>query len=119
MTQKNAILNYTISQKLLFSNNEKIKLKERSLDRLKFKLLYIEKLVDKNNNNIVKLGDILNYKIIKENRSKNDYEEDLIVTEFHSEYVTYESHYKNKEIISFNYDKNRILSWNIGKLKKI
>ena len=100
-----------------YLNNEKIELKERSLDRLKFKRLYIEKLVDKNNNNIVELGDVLNYKIIIKNRSKKDYEEDLIVTEFLSEYVEYESHYENKEIISFNYDKNRTLSWNIGKLK--
>ena len=65
----------------------------------------------------MELGDVLNYKIIIKNRSKKDYEEDLIVTEFLSEYVEYESHYENKEIISFNYDKNRILSWNIGKLK--
>ena len=100
-----------------YLNNEKIELKERSLDRLKFKRLYIEKLVDKNNNNIVELGDVLNYKIIIKNRSKKYYEEDLIVTEFLSEYVEYESHYENKEIISFNYDKNRTLSWNIGKLK--
>ena len=117
MTQKNAILNFNTSQKMPYLNNEKIELKERSLDRLKFKLLYIEKLVDKNNNNIVELGDVLNYKIIIKNRSKKDYEEDLIVTEFLSEYVEYESHYENKEIISFNYDKNRTLSWKIGKLK--
>ena len=78
-----------------YLNNEKIELKERSLDRLKFKRLYIEKLVDKNNNNIVELGDVLNYKIIIKNRSKKYYEEDLIVTEFLSEYVEYESHYEN------------------------
>ena len=52
-----------------YSNKEKIFLKERSLDRLKFKRLYIEKLINKNNNNIVKLGDILDYKFIIENRS--------------------------------------------------
>ena len=100
-----------------YLNNEKIELKERSLDRLKFKRLYSEQLIDKNKNNIVELGDVLNYKIIIKNRSKKDYEEDLIVTEFLSEYVEYESHYENKEIISFNYDKNRTLSWKIGKLK--
>jgi len=41
----------------------------------------------------------------------------FLVTEFLSEYVAYDSHYENKEIISFNYDKNRSLSWDIGKLK--
>ena len=67
----------------------------------------------------MELGDILNYKIIIENRSKKDYQEDLIVTEFLSEYVAYESHYENKEIISFNYEKNRTLSWNIENWKML
>ena len=88
----NAILNYNVSQKMPFSYNEIIELKGRSKDRIKFKRLYIEKLVNKNNNNIVELGDILDYKIIIHNRSKKDYVEDLIVTEFLSEFVTYESH---------------------------
>lgn len=113
----NAILNYNVSQKMPFSYNEIIELKGRSKDRIKFKRLYIEKLVNKNNNNIVELGDILDYKIIIHNRSKKDYVEDLIVTEFLSEFVTYESHYENTEIKSFNYDNNRTLTWNIGKLK--
>ena len=50
---------------------------------------------------------------------KNDYDYDLIVTENISEFVTYETHFENKSLISFNYDvKKRKLIWNIGKLKK-
>ena len=101
-----------------FVYNDKIKLSDKNIDRIKFKHLYIEKIVNKYANNIVEIGDILNYKIIIKNNWKNDYEYDLIVTENISEFVIYEIHYENKDNISFNYDKKkRKLIWNIGKLK--
>ena len=118
----NAILKYkTIYQKQpnAFLNNDIIKLPNKNIDRMHFKHLYIAKIVNKNNNNIVELGDILNYKIIIKNLSKKDYDNDLIVNEYLSQYVNYEIHYESKNIIFFIYDKeNKKLIWNIGKLKK-
>ena len=50
---------------------------------------------------------------------KNDYNYDLIVSENISELVTYEFHFENKSLISFNYDlQKRKLIWNIDKLKR-
>ena len=113
-----AILKYETAPKP-FLNNDIIKLSAKNIDRIRFKHLYIEKIVNKYNNNIVVLGDILNYIIILKNRGKEDYNFDLIISENISEFVTYETHYENKSINSFNYDiNNRKLTWNIGKLKK-
>ena len=97
-----------------------INLSDKIIDRSqKFRHLFIEKIVNKNNNNIVEIGDILNYKIIIKNNYNQDYNYDLIITENLSKYITYDIHYENKEIISFNYDRNnKKLIWNIGKLKK-
>ena len=119
----NAILKYkTTAPKKpnQFLNDDLIKLSPKSSDRLKkFKHLFIEKTVNANNNNIVGLGDILSYKIIVKNMHKNNYKEDLIITEYLSEFVSYELHYESKEITSFNYDiNNRVLKWNLGKLQK-
>ena len=100
-----------------FKNNDIIKLPNRNKDRIKFKHLYIEKIVNINNN-IVELGDILIYKIIIKNLSKDKYKNDLIVTENLSQFVEFETNYENKENILFNYDiKNKKLIWNIGKLE--
>ena len=119
----NAVLNYKAWYKDIphrYDNGDIINLTDKDIDRTKkFKRLYIEKLVNKINRNTVVLGDILNYKIIIKNMWKNDYNYDIVVTENISEFVTYESHFENKSLISFNYDKNkRQLIWNIGKLKK-
>ena len=110
----NAILNYNSQYA-----NDIIKLSDKNNDRRKFKHLFIEKLVNINNNNIVELGDILIYKIIIKNLSKNKYNNKLFVTENLSKFVTYETHYENKDNIIFEYDiKNKILKWNIGQLDK-
>ena len=102
-----------------FLYNDTIILSNKTKDRLKFRKLYIEKTVNKFNNNIVLLGDILNYTIIIKNNHKEDYTNDLIINENISEFVQYKTHYENKDKISFNYNKNnKILKWNIGKLKK-
>ena len=119
----NAILKYkTIYPKKpnQFLMDDKIELSNKNIDRIKkFNHIYIEKVVNKNNNNVVELGDILNYKIIIKNLHSKDYDDDLIIIENLSKFITYEIHYENKEIISFEYDiKNQKLLWNIGKLKK-
>ena len=67
----------------------------------------------------MEIGDILIYKIIIKNLSKNDYTEDLIVKELLSKYVTFDSF--NVENRNINFDFNQQsgeLKWNIGKLKK-
>ena len=90
----------------------------KNLDRIKFKHLYIEKIVSKNNNNIVELGDYLTYKIFIKNNGKEDYKNDLIVIENLSNFVTFQLNYQNKEVLNFEKDlENRKLKWNIGKLK--
>ena len=119
----NAIINYETWYPEIpyrYNNGDIINLTDKDIDRTKkFKRLYIEKLCNKYSRSTVLLGDLLNYKIIIKNMWKNDYNYDLIVTENISEFVTYESHFENKSLISFNYDmKKRQLKWNIGKLKK-
>ena len=97
-----------------------IHLPKKNLDRInKFRHLYIEKIVDKFNEAIVEIGDILVYKIIIKNKSDKDYKYDLIINESLSQYVTYESHSETKKNVSFNYEiNNKTLIWNIGKLIK-
>ena len=118
----NSILNYKniySYYKNNFTDNDKIELSNKNNDRIKFSHLYIEKTVDKNNNNIVEKGSDLIYKIIIKNMGKKDYNEDLIVNEKLSKFVTFKSHKENKNIIYFKNDENnRALIWNIGKLKQ-
>ena len=122
----NAILKYNATNrnnKLLpndLYNDDIIELPKKNKDRInKFNHLYIEKIVNKFNEGIVEIDDILDYKIIIKNKSNKDYKYDLIVTEKLSQYVTYESHYESKKIVSFNYEiNNKTLIWNIGKLIK-
>jgi hypothetical protein len=118
----NAVLKFKTTypnQPNQFLDNDKIELSKKNLDRLKFKHLYIEKTVNKKIDNIVSLGDVLNYKLIIINYSKKDYTDDLIIKERIPEFVEFQSHYENKDIVSFNFDINdKTLIWNIGKLKK-
>ena len=91
-----------------------IYLNSKNLDRLKFKHLYIEKTCNKHNNNIVILGSFIIYKII----IKNNYNDDLIVIENLSKFVTFHSSYQNKAIkVKFERNAQKLI-WNIGKLKK-
>jgi uncharacterized repeat protein (TIGR01451 family) len=102
-----------------YKDNDTIELTKQTLDRIKFKHLYIEKLVNVKNNNIVEIGDIIIYKIIIKNLNKNDYNDELIIKEFLSKYVTFESYNEHKDNISFDFDmENKKLEWNISKLKK-
>ena len=101
-----------------FLDNDIIELSNKNKDRLKFKHLYIEKTVNKHIDNIVLLGDVLNYKLIIINYSKNDYKDDLIIKENIPEFVEFASHYETKDV-TFDFNKkNKTLIWNIGKLKK-
>ena len=101
-----------------FLYNDTLYLSKKNIDRYKFKHLFIEKTVNKGNNNIVTIGDILNYKLIIKNYSKKDYIYDLIIKEYIPEFVDFESHYENKNNIYFDYNKkNKTLIWNIGKLR--
>ena len=115
-----AILKYTavnLKEPNQILNNQKISSSSINLDRINFKHIYIQKTVNSHNNNIVQLGDILNYKIIIKNMGSKMYTNNLIVTETLSKYVTFLDHYENEIVISFNKDLNKI-TWNIGKLKK-
>ena len=123
-SEKNAVLKYeNIYDYYIYGNysyNSKINLSANTLDRSKkFNHLYISKTVDEMNNAVVELGDILNYRIVIRNTGDKDYNEDIIVTEIISQYVEYQDHTENRQIISFQQDsQNNKLIWNIGKLHK-
>ena len=115
-----AILKYidNTSYKSKYVDNDIIELVNKNLDRIKFKHLYIEKIVDKNAGSVVQIGDFLTYSIIIKNYGKENYKEDLIVLENLSQFVKYEKYYSNSSVIYFeNNIKERQLKWNIGKLK--
>ena len=101
-----------------FSDNDTIYLNSKNLDRLKFKHLYIEKTCNKHNNNIVILGSFIIYKIIIKNNYKNDYNDDLIVIENLSKFVTFHSSYQNKAIkVKFERNAQKLI-WIYWKIKK-
>ena len=108
--------NYYYKSKYVY--DDVIELTNNVLDRLKFKHLYIEKLVDKNTGSYVEIGEFLTYTIIIKNYGHENYKEDLIVTENLSKFVSYELYYTNNSNLNFEYNnKERKLIWNIGKLK--
>ena len=108
--------NYYYNSKYVY--NDVIELTKNVLDRIKYKHLYIEKIVDKNTGSYVEIGEFLTYTIIIKNNGQENYKEDLIVTENLSPFVTYKLYYANKSNIYFEYNtKERKLIWNIGKLK--
>lgn len=104
-------------------NNQEVRYSKSIKSRLKFSKLFIEKIVDKRDGNIVGNNDELTYCITIKNNSEKDYAEDIEVKETLSEYVTYkEWHVKSKlknktysKTVTFTKD-GRILKWNIGKL---
>ena len=119
----NAILKYKANNKDVsnqFSYNQHITLPKKNIDRYKkFNHLYIEKTVNANNNNIVELKDILNYKIVIKNCGNKIYKDNLIVYENLPKYLTFLDHQENNEILSFNQEpENKRLKWDLGKLKK-
>ena len=99
------------------SDGDIIELNDKNKDRIKYRHLFIEKTVDKNNNNIVDKDESLTYKITIINQYNADYTDDLIVTEYLSNFVTYKSYKVSDNKIKIKKDNNK-LTWNIGKLKE-
>ena len=95
--------------------NEVVTLSDSNKDRINFSKLYIEKIVDKNTNDIVVENDTVTYTIYVKNNSNTKYKNDLVVTENLSSYVTYQSNNCSKTTAKFTKQGN-ILKWNIGKL---
>ena len=103
-------------------NNTPINYSDSVKSRLKYSKLYIEKTVDKKDNNIVEPWDELTYKIIIKNESKWNYENNLIVKENINtdlvENLSLYSYTKNwiqaNEIQLLN--NGNLLQWNIWKL---
>ena len=119
----NAILKYKANNKNVpnqIAYNQPIALPKKNIDRYKkFNHLYIEKTVNANNNNIVELKEILNYKITIKNFGNKMYNYNLIVYENLPKYVTFLDHQENNAILSFNHEKDhKRLKWDLGKLKK-
>ena len=121
-SQENAVLKYKATNlnspnKIL--DNETIVLPLKYLDKVrKYSHIYIEKTVNAINNNIVEIGDILNYTIIIKNKSEKNYSNDLIIIENLSPFVTFLEYNKNDIIQIFEKDlSNRKLKWSIGQLQ--
>ncbi|MBR6505411.1 DUF11 domain-containing protein [Candidatus Saccharibacteria bacterium] len=89
---------------------------QKTLDRLKFNNLFIEKTVDVFMDSVVEAGDQLTYTIEIENKSNADYLNDIHVREIVSPYADYVSYESNKNISFAQNTSNGELSWNIGKL---
>ena len=121
-SQGNAVLKYKttyLDNQNQILDNESIVLPIKNLDKAtKYNHIYIEKTVNAINNNIVEMGDNLNYTIIIKNNAEKSYTKDLIVTENLSPFVTFIEHSENDIIQSFEKDlNNRKLKWNIGQLQ--
>lgn len=104
-------------------NNQEVRYSESVKSRLKFSKLFIEKIVDKRDGNVVGHDDELIYSITIRNNSKKDYMEDIEVKEFLSEHVAYKKWNVKTKLKNNTYSKSvsftkdgRILKWNIGKL---
>ena len=118
----NAILNYNypINSEDGPKNGNIITLSQKNLARIKFKHLFIEKTVDKINNNVVEKGEILTYKIRVKNEWENDYLYNLFILEYLDENVDFiNTDYSESDVIIFNeIEKEHRLRWYIKKLKK-
>ena len=122
-SQGNAVLKYkatNLNSPNQILDNQIIVLPQKNLDKAnKFNHIYIEKRVNAFNNNIVELGDVLNYTLIIQNNGEKAYRKDIIVTENLSPLVTFIDHHESNAVQSFEKDLYiRKLKWNIGKLEK-
>lgn len=98
-------------------DGEEITLPQKTLDRLKYNKLYIEKTINVFANSIVEPGDQLKYQIKIVNNNNENYAEDLHIYENLSEYVDFNS-YEASKTVSFIENTPNQISWNIGKLAK-
>ncbi|MDO4741928.1 MAG: hypothetical protein Q4A79_00940 [Candidatus Saccharibacteria bacterium] len=103
-----------------FSENDydgaEFALPARTLNRLKFGNLYIEKTADVFNESMVEAGDTITYQIKIQNNSSSDYSDDIHMTEVLSPYVDYASYESSKAVIFTQDSSNSQLLYNIGKL---
>ena len=117
-SNEDAILKYKSAYSDELKNNDKIILSSKNNYRTKFKHLYIEKTVDKFNGNVVELGEILTYTIRVKNFDKNNYIDNLIITENHSSNVIFRSYSTQNSSILYEYNlEKKEITWDIGKLK--
>ena len=100
-----------------FKDKESITLLPKEKDRITFSHLYIEKTVDKHNNNYVQIGDKLIYKIIIKNSGDSDYNQNLIVTEQLDEKVEFIDNLADNKIPFINNESKKTLEWTIKKLQ--
>ena len=89
--------------------------------RLKYSKLYIEKTVDKKDNNIVEPNDELIYKIVIKNESNENYGNDLIVTEYIDTNLVENLHdylysWASSGQVQIETEYENQLQWNIWKL---
>ena len=128
-TELGAVLNYKDSYNnkdyqdtYIYSSSDSessIKLSASAKDRVKYSNLYIEKTVDKYDDNVVKPSSYLTYKIVVKNSSSSKYTNDLVVTENLSNLVTYTSgNYTVSDTIGTVTEDipNKKIKWNLGKL---
>ena len=98
--------------------HELVNLSNKVNDRLKFRRLYIEKIVDAHADNMVSANDELKYTITIKNNSTENYTNDITVKEYISDYVKYKNFTvtKNNTIVNIDLE-NKKIEWNIGKLQ--
>lgn len=98
--------------------NEAVRLSEKTKDRLKYKNLYINKIVSVHADDMVAEGEKLIYTIIIKNNSDKKYAEGIRVTEPLSDFVSYQDSnvIKQRATVSGHADTKQ-LSWDIGPLE--
>ena len=94
-----------------------IDLPEKSLDRLKYANLFIEKTIDVSDGTYVEIGDVLTYRIRVVNESGEAYSDDITVTENLSPFLEYESYSSSKAAAFSANEEDGSIAWNIGALK--
>ena len=114
-----AVLNYDGTKyKDSVHNEESIEITDSAKDRTKYSRVYIEKTVDKHNDDVVNSGDELTYKIFIKNNSEKDYTEDILITEDISDYVTYKSYNVEKgDTVFFKGQEENKVKFEIKNLK--
>ena len=91
-------------------------LSDKTMDRLKYPRLYIEKTVDAYAGSTVEAGGELDYTIEIVNRSGADYADEITVTENISPYAEYETYTATKAVIFSREEESGPVCWNIGRL---
>ena len=97
------------------NNGKEIELSSKTNDRIKYPRLFIEKTVNKHNDNVVSVKDELTYTIVIKNKSINSYSNEIVVTENISDYVDYTNSYTvSKSNITYKKISNKKLEFRIS-----